>query len=44
MRFFNDLCDIFDKIHLTAYSLFNDDVTHTIQFRTVWRLVKYELQ
>jgi len=30
MQFYNDLADIFDKINLSGYSLFNNDVTHTI--------------
>ena len=44
MQFYNNLADIFDKIKLTGYSLINNDVTHTMQFRIARRLVKCELQ
>ena len=30
MQFYNDLTDIDDKINLTGYSFFNNDVTHNI--------------
>ena len=38
MLFYDDLADIFDQIKLPVYSLFNDDVTHTKQFRIVKRV------